>query len=273
MLQPSLPYNILKFSLQMFRCAPRDLEKNDYEAVRSRAVEECALQVKILTSKEGIRMVVPEKSVQEAMAAIAARYESPEAFVEDLTKNELDLKTMASALEVDLAVEAAITYVAAQSEPPTDTVMTNAIETAGLEKPEQRRVSHILITINEQFPENSREAALDRIKKVQQKARTPGVCFSDLAGRYSECPSALQGGSIGLVTQGTIHATLQETLFAMEVDEISEVVESTMGFHVLRCEEIIKAEKISPEEAVPKIRKILHTQIKKKAVQAWLASL
>lgn len=273
MLQPSLSYNLLKFSLQMFRHPPAVLQPSDYAAIQNLAETECVLQEKILASKEARKIVISEKSVQNAVTAIAGRYESPETFERDMAENHLDLKSMAAALEVELTVEATIAQIGAAVQPPSEKEVEEILREVDREKPEQRRLRHILITINDQFPENSRQAALTRINKVQEKALAPGRNFSELAQRYSECPSALQGGSVGPVARGGIYPSLEETLFAMEVGEISEVVESNMGFHILLCEEVIKAEQVDPDEARAKIRKTIHAKSRKKAVQCWLASL
>lgn len=273
MTTPSLPYNRLKFSLQMYQCPPHELDTDTYEAVQNRAKEECSLQKKIMDSKEGGTVVVPETSVEETVAAIARRYDSPDAFASDLAKNDLDLSELASALEVDLAVEAAMARVALGADPPSEEQVAELFESAEKERPEQRSLRHILITINEQFPENHRKPALARINKIQKKALASGADFSELAQNYSECPSALQGGTLPLVTQEKIDPRLGETLFSMEVGEVSEVVESAMGFHILLCEKIIKAEKMDPEKIRGLIRKHLLARNSKMEVQRWLASL
>ncbi len=273
MLQPSLSYNLLKFSLQMWRLPPGELEGPQYEAVHSRAEAECLLQEKILASKEAKKIVVPTESIEEAMAALSGRYASPLAFAEDLAANDMDLGSMAAALEVDLAVEATMAQVAAEVAGPSEAQVAKSFAATEKEKPEQRRLRHILITINDQFPENRRQAALARITKVRDKALAPGVDFGELAQRYSECPSALQGGSVGSVGRSGIYPSMAETLFALDEGEISEVVESNMGFHVLLCEEVIKSQELDPAEVKARISKSLHAQSRKQAVRAWLASL
>lgn len=273
MLQPSLPYNMLKFSLQMFHHPPAELKRSELAVIQKRAKEECVLQKKILASKEAMKVVIPEKSVKDAVAAIAERYASPKTFAQDMAKNDLDLESMADALAVELTVEATLSRVAAAVQPPSETQVEEIFQESNREKPEQRRLRHILITINDQFPENTRQAALTRINKVQDKVLAPGANFSELAQRYSECPSALQGGTIGPVTRGGLYPSLEETLFVMEAGETSEVVESDMGFHILLCEEVLKGEKIASDEAKSKIRKLLHAKTLKKAMQSWLANL
>ena len=65
--------------------------------------------------------------------------------------------------------------------------------------PESRVASHVLITINPDFPENTREAALARIQEVVRKLAGRANRFEEFARRYSECPSAMEGGKLGEV--------------------------------------------------------------------------
>lgn len=273
MTSPSLSYNILKFSLQIHHSQPQTLDPKTYAAIISRAKEECLLQKKIMNSKEGGMVVIPEESVEEAVSVIARRYDSPEAFAQDLAANDLDLNSLAAALGTDLAVDAAVTQVALRADPPSEEEVDAIFKARNKKRPEQRNLRHILITINEQFPENRRETALSRITVIREKALTNGADFSELAQHYSECPSALQGGILPPMTQDKIDLKLGETLFSMEEGEISEVVESTMGFHILLCEKVLSAEIPAPNKTKALIRKHLLAQNSKKEVQKWIASL
>jgi len=228
---------------------------------------------KILESTEGLTVVIPEKSIEEAMVAIVARYESQEAFEKDLAANNLTPATLAPALEVDLIVEAAMTLVALRASPPDEEQVAQYFEAAEKEKPEERSLRHILITINEQFPENHRKMALARISKIKEKSLVPDTDFSQLAQYYSECPSALQGGTLPSVIHNKIDSRIGDVLFSMEVGEISEVVESAMGFHILFCEKIKRAERMDFDTIKAGIRKQLHTRNQNKEVQRWLKSL
>ncbi len=75
------------------------------------------------------------------------------------------------------------------------------------------------------------------------------------------------------MTRKKIDPRLGETLFSMEEGEISEVVESPMGFHILFCEKVLSAEKLDPEKTKALIRKHLLAQNSKNKVQKWLSSL
>ncbi len=273
MRQPSLPYNLLKFSLQIYGRKPGELEPDEYDVAQSQAKEECALQSKILVSEQGMKAAVPKQAVDSALAAMAQRYESHQSFEDDLISSGLDKESMAEALEVELLVEAAIAQIAAQAELPSDKEVTEAFAACHGHGFERRLARHILITINDQFPENSRLAAMVRISKVRRLAVEAGTDFDALAARFSECPSSIQGGTIGLVERGKLYASLDESLFSMEVGEVSEVLESPMGFHLILCEKIVTEAEDTFDKVKEKFREKMLAQAQKKEIRAWLASL
>jgi peptidyl-prolyl cis-trans isomerase C len=63
---------------------------------------------------------------------------------------------------------------------------------------------------------------------------TAGADFSEMAIEKSTGPSAAQGGDLGYVSAGTIIPEIEEVIFALEVDELSGVVKSDFGFHILK---------------------------------------
>jgi peptidyl-prolyl cis-trans isomerase C len=273
MLHPSRPYTMLKFSLQLYRCNPGELTPEEYATVQQHTDAECSLQAKILASAEREGVTVPEQAIRNAADRLAANYPSQELFEQDLRENDMDRTILAAALATELTVESIMGLVAGRAKPASAARVAELVGQAQQEEPEQRRVRHILITINEDFPENCRPAAQGRISTVRDKAMVEGAEFSILAQRFSECPSALQGGSIGLVTRDRIHPTLGETLFALQTGEISEIVESNMGFHILLCEEVIAGKTIPVEEIRSGIRARLLERERKKMVRTWLAAL
>ena len=66
---------------------------------------------------------------------------------------------------------------------------------------------------------------------------TTGGDFSEIAIEKSTGPSAAQGGDLGYLTKGTIIPEIEEVVFTLEVEELSEVVKSDYGFHILKITE------------------------------------
>jgi nitrogen fixation protein NifM len=139
--------------------------------------------------------------------------------------------------------------------------------------PESRVAKQILITINPDFPENTRETALDRIQCIAEKARKKPKRFGHLARENSECPTAMQDGLLGVVKRGTLYPELDAALFSLEEGEVSEVIESEIGFHILLCEKITPQKIIPRVKAEKKIHQILTERARRACQKAWLEPL
>lgn len=64
-----------------------------------------------------------------------------------------------------------------------------------------------------------------------------GGDFSEIAIEKSAGPSATQGGDLGYLTRGTIIPEIEEVVFALELEELSEVIKTDFGFHILKITE------------------------------------
>ena len=102
---------------------------------------------------------------------------------------------------------------------------------------EERKARHILIQIGTSA-EKSKEALMPRVEELQQKLND-GESFEDLAREYSDDPgSAKQGGDLGWVATGEMVKPFEDALFSMNKGEVSDVVESQFGLHLIKLEDI-----------------------------------
>jgi peptidyl-prolyl cis-trans isomerase C len=93
--------------------------------------------------------------------------------------------------------------------------------------PPKVKARHILLR-------NRKEAV-----QVKQKLKN-GEDFTQLAKEYSiDLPMALEGGSMGIIEKGRTLPELEKVLFTLNVGEISDIVETRFGFHILTVDEII----------------------------------
>ncbi len=102
---------------------------------------------------------------------------------------------------------------------------------------EERKARHILVQLGTS-EDKSKEALMPRIEEIQQKLND-GAAFEDLAREYSEDPgSAGQGGDLGWVESGEMVKPFEDALFGMEKGEVSGVVETQFGLHLIRLDDI-----------------------------------
>jgi peptidyl-prolyl cis-trans isomerase SurA len=97
-------------------------------------------------------------------------------------------------------------------------------------------LSHVLVRIPEQASPEAIAAARARAEKAQAEARG-GADFGRVAASYSDAPDALNGGVLGWRTRDRLPALFADALLGMKGGEVSELLRSPAGFHVLKLVE------------------------------------
>ena len=101
-------------------------------------------------------------------------------------------------------------------------------------RPAMDQIGMIMITIKPS--EETKEKALIEINKIKNRL-DDGEDFTELAKTESDCASANSGGDLGFFGRGMMVKPFEEAAFAMQLGEISEVVETSFGFHIIKLEE------------------------------------
>ena len=104
---------------------------------------------------------------------------------------------------------------------------------------EQRRASHILVMSQKGAPEAERKAAREKAEKLlEQVSKNPGD-FAKVAKANSQDPgSAEKGGDLGYFARGSMVKPFEDAAFSLKKGEISKLVESDFGFHIITVTDI-----------------------------------
>lgn len=269
------PYTLLRAALALFEKSPSQLSPEELSRVETQAKNEFTLETRVLNSPEAVAVIVPDKELELAFSEIKKRFENSEAFENALAANSLTIETLKAALFRECKVNNILERVAAHAVQ-IDDVDVELYYHAHPEKfhcPEQRAARHILISVNPDFPENTPEMALKRITEIAEKLKRKPKKFADLALKNSECPTAFNGGELGSVVAGKLHPELDVALFALKENEISGVVETEAGLHLIQCLKITPPQTMSLKTATPKIRQLMQERQKQIYQKTWLASL
>jgi peptidyl-prolyl cis-trans isomerase D len=115
---------------------------------------------------------------------------------------------------------------------------------------EQRRASHILFTVGDKGSAPTKDAARKLAEEVRAQLKANPGDFAKLAREYSKDPgSAANGGDLGFFGRNMMVKPFEEAAFALKQGEVSDVVETDFGFHIIRVTEI-KPEQTKPFDAV-----------------------
>jgi peptidyl-prolyl cis-trans isomerase C len=148
------------------------------------------------------------------------------------------------------------------------------------ETPEQVRVSHILIKPEYTDPNVDPNAdpneakAVARAKAEELLTQTKdGADFAELAKANSNCLSAPKGGDLGFFPRGETTPAFEQAAFELQIGQISDVVETEYGYHIIKVTDHKDASKTSFEDARDDIVKQLTQKKQSEIAEQYIESL
>jgi peptidyl-prolyl cis-trans isomerase C len=136
--------------------------------------------------------------------------------------------------------------------------------------PEQVRARHILFKVDPAGSEGEKNGARERAEAVLKRAKT-GEDFEKLVQAYSEDESSKEnGGDLGYFTRGWTVPGFEEVAFDTNPGEISDIVETRYGYHIIKVEDHLDARERSFEEMRYYIRDELQRQMVTSRVQEFI---
>jgi peptidyl-prolyl cis-trans isomerase D len=118
--------------------------------------------------------------------------------------------------------------------------------------PEKRHARHILLQATDNDSAEHLQEQAAKAEEIRKRAQN-GEDFSALAREYSEGPSKDSGGDLGFFAAGQMVPAFDQAVFSMQPGEISEVVKTQFGYHIILLEEIQQAQTRPLEEVKAEI--------------------
>jgi peptidyl-prolyl cis-trans isomerase D len=116
--------------------------------------------------------------------------------------------------------------------------------------PEQRQAAHILIALAAQASDADKLAAKTKAEQVLQQVKQSPDKFAELAKQYSQDPgSAASGGDLGQFGPGMMVKPFEEAVFKLKIGEISGLVKTDFGFHIIKLLAVNPAKALSLDKA------------------------
>ncbi|MCL5073931.1 MAG: peptidylprolyl isomerase [Actinobacteria bacterium] len=183
---------------------------------------------------------VTQKEIDDAYQNIVKNYPSESDFEKDLVAKKISKDFLMSQIKSQVLSNKIFTDVTKNitiSDAEVKKYYDDNKETL-FKVPEQIQVSHILIKFNvpegQELNEQLKKEAYDKIKAIQDKLKN-GEDFAALAKSYSEDTASKEnGGDIGLISAGQTIKEFEDAAFALKVGEVSDVTETTYGYHLIK---------------------------------------
>jgi peptidyl-prolyl cis-trans isomerase C len=142
---------------------------------------------------------------------------------------------------------------------------------------EQVRASHILITPETSDPNTDPNAAKAKAKAKAEELlgqiKAGGADFATLAKANSQCPTAASGGDLGFFPRGKMAPPFEKAAFELKVGQVSDIVETQYGYHIIRVADRKEAQLIEFEEARSEIISRLTQQKQREIAEKYIESL
>jgi len=122
--------------------------------------------------------------------------------------------------------------------------------------------------MDSQKEEAIKNKAVDILNRIRQ-----GEDFANLASMYSEDSSAKNGGDLGYFTKGKMIKIFEDTAFALKKDEVSNVIKTPFGFHILKYEDKREAGLKPLENVSREIERRIYNEKIKTLKDAWVKKM
>lgn len=129
---------------------------------------------------------------------------------------------------------------------------------------EERRASHILITLAAGASDADKEKAKSKAEEVLTELRRNPSKFAELAKQHSQDPgSAANGGDLGFFGRGMMVKPFEDAVFGLKQGEISGLVQSDFGFHIIKLTGIKEAK----QKKLDEVRAEIEGELKRQGAQ------
>jgi peptidyl-prolyl cis-trans isomerase C len=245
---------------------------------------------------------VSQLEVDDGVKKVRSRFATDQEFAKELEKEGMTTDEFRKHIQEQLATIKLIDQeVKAKVPPPSDDEVSKLYETISAiqkDKPlpsgltateieelkalaraaergfaEQARARHVLIRVAPNASAAEKDAAIKKIKDVQARLKK-GEDFAELAGKYSEDPgSKVRGGDLGSFSRGDMVPPFDKAVFALNVGQVSEIVTTDFGYHIIQLQERKAASKMSLEAVKDNLREYLFQQRGAKRFESYVKEL
>lgn len=276
-----IPQEAVDFELQRLiqyyaqQGMPENQIRANLEHLRQQAVEQ-AIGAKLLI-EEARRLDIPvtDAELQERFDSFAKQHGGPEKLTETLKQQGLTPEKFKEELRQGRQVDKLVEKAYAGVPMPTEAEIRAFYEENKDRYTTEDRVlaQHILIKPADETP-GAKQLAHQTICSIRDRIVNKGTVFGDEAAAHSDCPSGKgNGGSLGWFGRGQMVKPFEDTVFAMALNTVSDVIETQFGYHIIYKTDEEKGRPAEFDEIHDQVRDMIFHSRRGEAVSAYVKEL
>ena len=251
----------------------RKLTEPEIKEAKNKVLDEMITEKVLLQEADAQKIFVSEKNVLKGVDEVKKRFPSVTGFNKELEHQGVSEAEFRQRIKDQLKIMKLVeSKVRPKVVAPADKEISEFYKEHESEmvEPEKMRVRHILIKVDE---ERSDKQASKKISEIRQQIVKEKKDFAEIATKYSECPSAKVGGDLGYFGRGQMDPAFEKTAFALKVGQVSDIVKTRFGYHVIKCLGHQAEEKKTLEEVHDYLKEYIQQMRLEKAYQDYVRDL
>ncbi len=253
---------------------PAEALKAETKNLQKKALEQAIGAKLLIDEAEQLDIKVPADRVEKRISDMIDQIGGREVFEQRLAEQKMTEDALRDNMEQGCKVDILVEKVSEEASEPTEEELKAHFE-ANKEQfvqPERASAQHILIKPESETDE-ARVAAEAKMEDIR-KQLDDGGNFGELAKEHSECPSGKQAnGSLGWFGRGMMVPEFDNAVFSMEVGELSEIIETQFGYHVIYKTGADEGGEASYPESEKQIRDFMRHARRGELISAHVAEL
>ncbi|MDH5324429.1 MAG: peptidylprolyl isomerase [Gammaproteobacteria bacterium] len=205
--------------------------------------------------------VVTDSEVETAVARVRQQFKSDDDFARKISAEGYTKESYFHHVKRMVTARSYLDRIRQQAQEPTQ----EQVHQFYVDNPEKFnmpplvRARHILLQTNATMDEKQLQQIKAKATELADKIRK-GADFAALAREHSQDKSAAQGGDLGYFPRGQMVKPFEDAVFALKPGQVSDVVKTRYGLHIVKLEETRDAAKVSEADATDQIRAFLGAQ-------------
>jgi peptidyl-prolyl cis-trans isomerase C len=219
-------------------------------------------------------VTVTDAEVETRVQSMRSQFPDEGAFKKALAERNLSPERLRSDARTDLVINRLMEAEVAGATPATDAEAQAFYEKNPdkFQRGESVRASHILLLAGENADEAAKKKARAQIDELCKRAKA-GEDFAKLAKEHSQDGSAAGGGDLDFFGRGRMVPEFEKVAFSLKPGEVSDVVTTQYGFHVIKVTDRKPASTVPLAEVSDRVKQFLTEQKKQERADSFIAGL
>lgn len=245
--------------------AGEELEKRIAE-VRKALLEQMINTKLAISLAKKEKVEVDESELQKRIDQIRSYYGSEEAFLQALDERGTNLTEFRKEIKEQMMAQSVVDREVASA-----IVITPAEINTVYEENKEKLISPKRVKLRGILVRKGDDPEAAKKKAEDIKARLgKGEDFSEVASKSSEGPYAEKGGDMGFVVKGQLLEEMDEVVFNTEKGKVTDIVESRIGYHIFKIEDIEKSRNLGLDEVSDFLRGQIFRKKFEESLMKWL---